>query len=625
MLISAVTCIQLSSLFCHYALSNHQDYLSVTSNFVEEFTLILCVTDEKIAVAVQGGETLIYPYASEKGVAFDTVTPGKGLLFRKDLEHAGGLLKAGEKHILTANVWGIRKQTSDQVLFVTFPTAAADDEKESKPSASASSSTSASGLKSVASQGFSYALPVDCLKGSMLDAHIRFVNQKYEQAGEDPPTIVTYHCSDFTYDEFGTVAKVLLRSYVQEDDISKHATALDFFGPFAAENLLVNLAVEQGKEEAKDSEADEKTCKRFVQPTNVQNIDDPASKKAKSESSTGNQDDFGVIVCENESRLKVVYDVARTLGFNNYVPFKMIFVQGIFLHGYYDNRVNIPVTPAGLVVGDYNHIYGIQNIGGQKNVGACTLEDYHTKHNYFSDANTPGWDEEKGTLFRHYDDEGEEVDYDYYERDYDKLYTFRSKPRGLGLKLALGDKDVRGAFSEYVLANPHSEHYCGGAEPDSFEPLVKFLEASTPKKKAATSPPTATGLFHRDDAGKVTFTSEEAEAASQYIASMNLDERVKAAVQKKRFVLPQEMEEKDDYYCNESTYSNLSILFVTGLVRLDPTIDPASLAVTLPDGEFDAWPTEEHTEKTKKAIRKHFKDMGLGNMVNLSFLDGYDY
>jgi hypothetical protein len=49
------------------------------------------------------------------------------------------------------------------------------------------------------------------------------------------------------------------------------------------------------------------------------------------------------------------------------------------------------------------------------------------------------------------------------------------------------------------------------------------------------------------------------------------------------------------------------------------------LAVTLPDGEFDAWPTEEHTEKTKKAIRKHFKDMGLGNMVNLDFLDGYDY
>jgi hypothetical protein len=64
-----------------------QDFLSVTSNLVEEFTLILCVTPEGLGAS--GGETIIYPYASKKGTAYDTTTPGNGLLFRKDLEHAG--------------------------------------------------------------------------------------------------------------------------------------------------------------------------------------------------------------------------------------------------------------------------------------------------------------------------------------------------------------------------------------------------------------------------------------------------------------------------------------------------------------------------------------------------------
>ena len=89
-----------------------QDFLSITSNLIEELTLILCVTPKELG-SVQGGETLIYPYASEKGKAFDTTTPGNGLLFRKDLEHAGGVVKNGEKHILTANIIATRKQISD--------------------------------------------------------------------------------------------------------------------------------------------------------------------------------------------------------------------------------------------------------------------------------------------------------------------------------------------------------------------------------------------------------------------------------------------------------------------------------------------------------------------------------
>lgn len=73
--------------------------MSITSNLVEEFTLILCVTPEGLCSSGVGGETLIYPYASENGTAYDTTTPGNGLLFRKDLEHAGKFIAFALKNI----------------------------------------------------------------------------------------------------------------------------------------------------------------------------------------------------------------------------------------------------------------------------------------------------------------------------------------------------------------------------------------------------------------------------------------------------------------------------------------------------------------------------------------------
>jgi hypothetical protein len=100
---------------------------------IEEFTLILCVTPPDLAGDVPGGETVIYSYPKGE-VPFDTTTPGSGLLFRKDLEHAGNMLELGEKHIITANLWATRKELSKQVLLVTFPTI--NNKKEENPGVS---------------------------------------------------------------------------------------------------------------------------------------------------------------------------------------------------------------------------------------------------------------------------------------------------------------------------------------------------------------------------------------------------------------------------------------------------------------------------------------------------------
>ncbi|KAL3904666.1 MAG: hypothetical protein SGILL_009979 [Bacillariaceae sp.] len=527
---------------------------------------------------------MIYPYASEDGVAYDTVTPGKGLVFRKDLEHAGSLLTAGEKHILTANILGMRKQSSNQVVFVTFP----NKDKQQQSRYKLRSAVAA--LKQVACQDSSYALPVDCLIGTVLDAHVRFTNRQYESNSEELPPVVTYECTNFTFEQFGTVAKILLRSYVHEDEISKHADAIEFFGPFAAENLLVQLAVESTAVE------ESKACQKFVQPkvhklTGVADSGDrkPAAKKSKSEEDTATKEeedeDLAVIVCENESRTQVVAEVAGALGFSHYVPFKMVFVHGHFLHGNYDRYVDVPVTPVALTVGDFNHVFALQNVGGQGRVTACTIADYHNKYNYFATPDPPGWN---GETIRWPESESEE-DFEEYGYEYHRQkQEFAESPRGLALKVALGSAQVREQLSEHVLENMSSEGPVW--EFTHFEPLSSYsTEPHGTNEKEDQGSPVA--LFHRDQAGNATFTMQEAEDASKYIASMNLDGRVKSLLQKKRFELRQQVEEGREYYCNESTYTNISVLLVTGLVRLDPSVDPASNSIALPGGRFDVWPT----------------------------------
>jgi len=489
----------------------HKDFLSVTSNLVEEFTLILCVTPPSHE-AVEGGETLIYPYASKDGVPFDTATPGNGLLFRKDLEHAGNLLKAGEKHILTANLWASRKQISDQVLFVTFPSA---DDDVAFHSAEAR-------LQQVANQDTSYALPVDYLKGTMLDAHVRFVNQGYEQEGQDSPTVVSYTCSDFSFEEFGTVAKILQRAYVHEDEIRSRADCIEFFGPFRAENLLVNFALER-----KASADPEASCQRFVKPTSIKDGDKklPAKKFKTNEQDVPEEAnaDMDVIICENESRTKVVCEVARQLGLESYVPFKMVFVEGQLLTGYRNNCKEVSVTPVALVLGDYNHVFAIQKCGGSLGVDECTLKEYHTERNYFDNRVGYGI----FALDETQDDEDDEEDEDEDEEDYyaqlqQQREFYSEGGRGLGLKVAFGDYDVRDNLTCYIFEgqenptfDPRDFHLLAELEPDDGAEIEGEVALTT-------------SLFHRNDSGKVTFTSREADAASNYIASMELDERVKA-------------------------------------------------------------------------------------------------
>ena len=77
----------------------HQDYTTVTSNVMEEFTLILCI-DAKCV----GGETMLHFNDKSKYKSLSTTTPKHVLLFRKDIKHEGLQIIDRYKHILMMNL-----------------------------------------------------------------------------------------------------------------------------------------------------------------------------------------------------------------------------------------------------------------------------------------------------------------------------------------------------------------------------------------------------------------------------------------------------------------------------------------------------------------------------------------
>ena len=184
--------------------------------------MLICVTPAELARETRGGETVIHGYqCSLKSRA--STTPGRALIFRKDLEHEGAEVAAGEKHVLALNLWAVRKQNSSQVLLVDFfegddAVVVGDESRESA-------------LLAAAKQP-AFAIPVGYLRDKD-NVLLRTVQQANRQANEDgcpPPILVQYTCRDFTPTEFETVFRVLMHQRISEKAVVAHAHVLQYFG-----------------------------------------------------------------------------------------------------------------------------------------------------------------------------------------------------------------------------------------------------------------------------------------------------------------------------------------------------------------------------------------------------------
>jgi hypothetical protein len=177
----------------------HQDFLSVQGNVVEEHTMLVCVTAAEAAVRTRGGATIIHQLGKSHKIAGITI-PGHAVVFRKDLEHEGELLGAGEKRIVSLNLLAIRDRSpQDQVLHVTFPCLA-----EAHASAVDALCAAADGERS-------YALAAADVSSEPLKNCIEWANQQAAAASKPRAPVLPYCERLFSFEAFGTVFRILTR------------------------------------------------------------------------------------------------------------------------------------------------------------------------------------------------------------------------------------------------------------------------------------------------------------------------------------------------------------------------------------------------------------------------------
>ena len=102
----------------------HEDYLSLTTNMVEEYTGIMCVNAN-----CDGGETIFHFNKNFKHISKSSITEKNTVLFRKDIRHEGNLIKNGFKEIITFNLWATPKK-NDSIVIVSFKDILSENGKE---------------------------------------------------------------------------------------------------------------------------------------------------------------------------------------------------------------------------------------------------------------------------------------------------------------------------------------------------------------------------------------------------------------------------------------------------------------------------------------------------------------
>ncbi|GMI12680.1 hypothetical protein TrRE_jg7199 [Triparma retinervis] len=229
--------------------SKHKDYLSITSNSISEFTMIVALTGPDSSPPTVGGETLLHS-AGHTLSSTKTTTPGGGLLFRKDIEHEGAKLEAGSKRILTVNLWAIEKAPNageGGVLLIEFP--------DSSPPASptSSSNTNKRKLRELAKSetAKSYAIPINTVlsgpgKDSFFGGFVRFsltsTGALDDNDDDDRTTrIVTYLCKDATFEDFAGIYKLMTNCRVSPAEAQSAGSLIKFWN-FDTRALLVDLA-----------------------------------------------------------------------------------------------------------------------------------------------------------------------------------------------------------------------------------------------------------------------------------------------------------------------------------------------------------------------------------------------
>eukprot|EP00121_Abeoforma_whisleri_P001070 Awhi_evm1s953 len=216
----------------------HSDFLSLKSNFIEEYTLIICVTPEEEAKDCVGGETVVSFGDNYEFESLATTTPGRALLFRKDMAHRGNEVLQGTKEICTLNLWMTREKTTE-LLNIVFSSEAFDErgwefvDDFDRPDSHRSYVLDVAALDDIPETIFSNFLRIEKAKREQVQ------QQPHQPRLEQPQLLLplssqqqiyTFECTVCSYEDFSLIYSILCRQPIDVETMLHSQDLLDYFG-----------------------------------------------------------------------------------------------------------------------------------------------------------------------------------------------------------------------------------------------------------------------------------------------------------------------------------------------------------------------------------------------------------
>ena len=461
----------------------HEDYLSFTSNGIEEFTLIMCVSS-----TCTGGRTIFHinDYFTHKSTS--STTPLSCLVFRKDLKHEGERLESGTKEILTLNLLGLPKNCSNLVV-VSFP-----NEPDSRM----------------------YYISVDKINscdGNLLQGFVRF---KCDER------ILVYKETNYTYQEFELIYRILNKSYISIEEFKTHKAMLDYY-LISVSNVLIT----------------ELQSPNTIQ-TNIVSFDSE------------------LIINETPEQTAFMLELVKTDELQ-FIPFRLVLVEGTKVYGgeMSDSPPDIlEMSPVWLSVTDYDNVVFYKCLTSRR--------DNSESLKYILDKNseidfTKFFESKKTQVTFVNSDDVEDED----DEDDEKKVDLPEFQLGIGEDIMYGANLFK--FDLKVC------------KPDvSYGNIVDFISKRdsdglvdrtfySPRNNTIVS---AFKHYSIDEHGKMVLSLQQQKAVMKRIRDLNLEETVKSRLNTIRFNLPQKKTTLNENFCNESVYGNCTVLFVTGFIKM---------------------------------------------------------
>lgn len=527
---------------------SHEDYLSLTSNMIDEYTLIMCLDADAV-----GGETILHLNDNFQYPSKATTTKFHTLIFRKDLKHEGALIQKGYKEIMTLNLWGIKAET-ERIIIVSFIKDNIVDKR-----------TYAFNVADVMAYGETNILRIFISfkdKGNNQNSNNNNNNNNNENK------VLRYEETHYTYEEFEIIAKIYKKYKIDYNDFYKNQEIIDYYG-FDWQDLLIQSYQE-----------------KIMGKINQKNTVDL------------NTDDL--ILCGDEANYYEFLEMIKQTDIQ-YMPFKMILAEGNFSYGGGmdgTDPVNIKMKPVWVSVSERNNMLYALNLVTKQDVNEFSDDildtgdqECHNIRSMFDEVAklniSKSLEEQLKTMtnaeLRLFDEQNPVLYRDYVRKQ--ELDKFMNIADSAEVKFNITD-DMDVNDDVIVVSIYNDDSY--GREQKLISDLLCYTKSGNKgiiktlvheyfdtkyikifKSGEITNITKETENYVLDEHNQIAIQPKHFEKIRERIKEMDLVTQVKERLSKINFHLPQVHDSYDHNFCNENVYGNFNFLIVYGFINME--------------------------------------------------------